>query len=158
VQIGFERSIALAEPVEAAWQFLSDVQRVADCIPNISDLAEMGAGDYTARASDRVGPFRVSMKVALAVETDPAGRTIRADLRGHDLLSQTRVAASVRAACEASEPGSSTISITAEGEVLGPVATLGAGPIRRRLDEIFEQFVRVLETRIGSSEAGGPLA
>jgi len=148
VRIEFQRTVPLPAPAAAAWDFIGDIERVLTCVPNLSGLVRTGTDRYSATATDRVGPFRLSMEIALSVEIDAPARTIRAHLSGHDRKSQTRVSGTLTAGCRPADGQSTTGTVDAAGEVLGPVATLGAGPARRRIDQIFEEFVRCLTAGI----------
>jgi carbon monoxide dehydrogenase subunit G len=148
MRVDLTRSIRLEAPVAQVWAQLAAVEQVAACVPNLSGLALSPSGDYAAQASDRVGPFKVSMPVRLRVELEPAANIVRADVVGHDRASQTRVTATISAECTAVDAVTTTLTVRAGGEVLGPIATLGGGPIRRRFDDIFDGFIACVTRRI----------
>jgi carbon monoxide dehydrogenase subunit G len=66
-----------------------------------------------------------------------------ARIAGEDRAGQARVRGEVSASVRESD-GGSVLDVASDVEVLGRLASLGAVPIRRRGDQVFDQFVRNL--------------
>jgi carbon monoxide dehydrogenase subunit G len=71
-------------------------------------------------------------------------------LRGEDRGGQARVRGHVSATVAPAGAGT-RLDVSSEVEVLGRLASLGAVPIRRRGDQVFDQFVANLEALLGGS-------
>lgn len=135
------RTTEVAVPPVAAWALVHDVQRLAGCLPNVSDLHEIEPERrYKATVSDRLGPFRLSVPVEIELRAVEEPRRIVAGLTGADSKGQARIKGELEALVEPSAAGS-RLTLGMKLEVLGKLATLGAAPMRRRADELFGDFV-----------------
>ena len=140
----------VAAPTAAAWALIRDVSRLGGCIPNVSDL-EVVEEDrkYSAVVSDKLGPFRVQVPVQIELTTVEEPRRIVAELAGNDRRGQARVRGTLEATVDPAGAGS-RLTLGMRLEVLGRLAALGAGPMRRRADEIFGEFARRIERELGA--------
>jgi carbon monoxide dehydrogenase subunit G len=139
----------------AAWALVHDVERLAGCLPNVSDLRELEPERrYAATVSDRLGPFKLSVPVEIELRSVEAPRRIVAGLSGADRRGQARVKGDLEAVVEPSGDGGdgSRLTLGMKLEVLGKLATLGAAPMRRRADELFGDFVRRVDAALTSGE------
>lgn len=129
---------------QAAWALLRDVQRLAACIPKVSDLKTVTPDSrYTAVVADKLGPFGLQVPVQIDIQSVEEPRRLLAELTGNDSRGAARVRGSLEAIAEASDGESGTVlHFTMRLEVLGRLAALGAAPMRRRADEIFNEFVK----------------
>ncbi len=140
--LAITKSVALPATVEAVWAVVRDPVRVAGCLPNISEFRAADApGRYTTLLVERLGPFSVRVALTVEVTEDAAARRMVATIAGADSGGAARVRGDVRATVTPDGEGS-TLEVTSDVEVLGRMAALGAVPMRRRADQVFDQFVR----------------
>ena len=136
-----DKSVSLAQSTEAVWDVVRDPVTVAGCIPNVRDFeAGTDPGMFTATIEDRLGPFRVEVPVSIKVGNDTDSHTMTADIAGNDKRGQARVRGEVAAVIIGEQDGA-RLELTSRIEVLGRLAALGAVPMRRRADQIFDVFV-----------------
>jgi carbon monoxide dehydrogenase subunit G len=148
-----EKSVRLDQPVEAIWDIVRDPVAVAGCIPNVRDFKSRdGSKQFSATIEDKLGPFRVEVPVSIDVSDDTPGRRMTAVIAGNDKLGQARVRGEV-AALVLPEANGARLDLTSRIEVLGRLAALGAVPMRRRADQIFDVFVGNLTTLLSGSDA-----
>jgi carbon monoxide dehydrogenase subunit G len=138
------KSAELPTSVDAAWALLNQPERVAACLPNVREfVAAAQPGRYTTVLVERLGPFSVSVALTVDVTEDAAARRMVARIAGEDRGGQARVRGEVAASVRDAD-GGSVLDVASDVEVLGRLAALGAVPIRRRGDQVFDQFVRNL--------------
>ncbi len=136
------KSVTLPVSADRVWALLQDPPKVAACLPSVSQFAAAGApGRYSTVLVEKLGPFSVQVALAIEVAEDAASRRMTAKVAGDDKGGQARVRGEVAATVQPSGDGS-TLDVSSNVEVLGRLATLGAVPMRRRADQIFDQFVR----------------
>jgi carbon monoxide dehydrogenase subunit G len=141
----------------AAWALIRDVPSLAACIPNVSDVRALdAAGRYAATVSDRLGPFKLSVKVEIEVQEAEPGRQIVARMTGTDRQGQARVRGDLVGTVEPSNDGS-RVTLNMKLEVLGKLATLGAAPMRRRADELFGTLGQRLQAELDATGASADL-
>ncbi len=150
MRIDFERSERLSTDADQAWALVRDIAQVARCLPNVESLEAVADGRYRAVVADAVGPFRVRVEAELVVVASDAERRLEVTVKGEDRRTKTRVSGTLAAAV-VDAAGASALSVTARTEILGTLATLGSGPIRRRADEIFAKVLPCLVARLAES-------
>jgi carbon monoxide dehydrogenase subunit G len=148
VLLEIAKDTEVAAPPDRAWQLVGDLQRLSGCIPGVTDMRELEPGKrYSATVTDKLGPFRLQLPVEIAVQSAEAPSRLVAELSGNDGRGQARVKGTVEAALTPAGSGA-RLTVAARLEVLGKLAALGATPMRRRADDIFEEFVRRVETEL----------
>lgn len=138
---------------EAAWALLRDFPDLAACIPNVDGLQEIEPDRrYAATISDKIGPFRVTVPVQIAIETIEPPRRIVAAISGNDAKGQARVKGNLEATV-ASVGEATHLVIASRIDVLGKLAAFGAAPMRRRADQIFDEFITRVSERLAERSA-----
>jgi len=143
VILDITKSVTLQVSVDRVWALLQDPPKVAACLPNVRDFRPAdGAGRWATQLVEKLGPFSVQVALTIEVIEDAAAHRMTARVAGDDKGGQARVRGDLVAAVTAAAGAASTLEITSNVEVLGRLATLGAVPMKRRADQIFELFVK----------------
>ena len=138
---------------EEAWALLRDFPNLATCIPNIDGLQETEPDRrYTATISDKIGPFRVTVPVQIAIETIESPHRIVAVISGNDAKGQARLKGTLEATVDPAGDGTHLV-VSTRIDVLGKLASLGAAPMRRRADQIFDEFIERVTSRLSQPAA-----
>jgi hypothetical protein len=152
LRLEIAKRVSLKTPVDAVWTVVREPSRVAACLPNVQEFAATSApGHYTTILVERIGPFAVRVGLDVEVTEDPAGHRMVARIAGEDRGGQARVRGEVEAHVRPGD-GGSVLEVSSDVEVLGRLASLGAVPIRRRGDQVFDQFVRSLGDLLEASD------
>lgn len=94
---------------------------------------------YRVQVTEKVGPFKVTMKLDVTMTEVVDLFALGATVKGGDVTGMTRATGPIRV--ELGElPGGTSLTLTVNVEVLGKLATLGAPVIRRRVAELFKEF------------------
>jgi carbon monoxide dehydrogenase subunit G len=154
VLLEISKSVTLDQPADTVWEIVRVPETVAACLPNIRAFERQGENpSYAATIEDKLGPFKVEVPVTIEVGEDASTRRMTAHVAGNDKRGQARVRGEVAATVVAKQ-GGSVLELTSRIEVLGRLATLGAVPMRRRADQIFDVFVRNLSARLSAPTSG----
>ena len=137
----------VAVPVEQAWDVLTDVARIAPCMPG-AELTQVDGGTYHGQVKIKVGPITAQYKGrASFAEKDEAARRVVLKASGRDTRGQGTASATVTAAM-AEQAGSTTVSIVTDLSVSGRVAQFGRGVMADVSARLLEQFVHNLEADV----------
>jgi len=140
----------VAVPVEQAWDVLTDVQRIAPCLPG-AELTGVDGGTYHGQVKIKVGPITAQYKgTASFAEKDEAARRVVLKASGRDTRGQGTASATVTATMVA-DGGSTTVSIVTDLSVSGRVAQFGRGVMGDVSAKLLEQFVHNLEADVLSA-------
>lgn len=134
---------------EEVWRLLRDTPRLAALLPgveSVTSLNELGVEAYQAMASDKIGPFKVALKMEIRVAEAREPLFLKANIKGADSIGLNRLTGSLHITLS---PNSSAAQMRfqADIEILGKLATLGAIPIRRRTTEKFAEFARNIQAQ-----------
>ncbi|MCZ6490321.1 MAG: SRPBCC domain-containing protein [Acidobacteria bacterium] len=154
--VNLSQTVTLAATQEEAWSLLRDTKRLAGLMPGVENIAsdreDPGRADgdalqekLTVRVVERVGPFRLSLNLEVRIVQAVEPSLLQAELKGADSNGQNRLSGTLRAELKKIEPAGTSLSMNASVEVMGRLAALGAGPIRRRANEQFAKFADRLQ-------------
>ncbi|MHB1447132.1 MAG: SRPBCC family protein, partial [Acidimicrobiales bacterium] len=142
-------------PVEQAWAVLTDLERIAPCMPG-AQLQEVEGDEYRGIVKIKVGPITAQYKGKASFEELDAS-SHRAVLRaeGRDTRGQGNASATVKAELT-QEGGGTAVRITTDLAVTGKVAQFGRGVLADVSAKLLAQFVARLEADVlsGASPAG----
>ncbi|MFN8101460.1 MAG: SRPBCC family protein [Mycobacterium sp.] len=142
-------------PIGKAWEVLTDVERIAPCIPG-AELLSVDGDDFTGKVKVKVGPISVAYQGnGTFLEKDAAAH--RAVIRG--TAKETRGAGNAAAVitCELKDAGTETgCVITTDLTVSGKAAQFGRGVLADVSAKLIGQFAQRLEADLRADGAAAP--
>ena len=147
-------------PIEAAWAVLTDLERVAPCMPGAELTEIVDPQNYKGKIAVRLGP--VALAFAGRVEfdgLDAVNRTARVKAQGSDAKGRGGANATATFRIEPAGPGSKVL-IHTDLTLSGAVAQYGrgAGMIEATAAQIIGQFAQNLRVQLTSEPAAAPAA
>ena len=134
-------------PVEQAWQVLTDVERIAPCLPG-AELTGVDGDAYHGQVKIKVGPITAQYRgTASFTEKDEARHRVVLKASGRDTRGQGNASATVTAQM-AQADGGTTVSIVTDLSISGRVAQFGRGVMGDVSAKLLGQFVRNLESDV----------
>jgi uncharacterized protein len=150
----------VAVPAAKAWEVLTDVERVAPCIPG-AQLLSVDGDDFTGAVKVKVGPITVSYKgEAVFQEKDRAAQRVVIKANGKETRGSGNASAVVTAALK-DEGDSTTVVITTDLTISGKAAQFGRGVLADVSSSLIGQFAKNLEADLlggGASTTQAPTA
>ena len=148
---------SVSVPVDEAWAVLTDLERIAPCMPG-AELQEVEGDEYRGVVKVKVGPITAQYKGAASFQErdDTAKRAvIRAE--GRDVRGQGNAAATVTATLEP-QGGGTFVKVVTDLTVTGKVAQFGRGVMADVSAKLMDQFVKALEADVlsGASSPSTP--
>jgi carbon monoxide dehydrogenase subunit G len=142
-------------PVEQAWDVLTDLERIAPCMPG-AQLQEIEGDEYRGIIKVKVGPITAQYKgAARFVERDESARRAVVRAEGRETRGQGNASATITATLAASGDGTA-VNVATDLAITGKVAQLGRGVLADVSSKLLDQFVAALEQDVlsGSHDAG----
>jgi carbon monoxide dehydrogenase subunit G len=152
----------VAVPVNQAWEVLTDVERVAPCIPG-AQLLSVDGDDFTGAVKVKVGPITVSYKGnATFKDKDKAAQRVVIKADGKETRGSGNAAALVTAQLK-DEGDATSVVITTDLTISGKAAQFGRGVLADVSTNLIGQFARNLEADLlgdnaTSASASTPVA
>lgn len=151
--------LTLGASEDDVWKLLRNTPRLAALLPGVESVTPLddgGAEAYQAKASDKIGPFKVTLNLEIRVTEAREPVSLRAGIKGGDSIGLNRITGSLHITLIPAS-ASAQMRFEADIEILGKLATLGAAPIRRRVTEKFAEFARNIQAQF-VPDAGRPSA
>ena len=139
-------------PVETAWAVLTDVERIAPCLPG-AQLQEIEGDEYRGIVKVKVGPITAQYKgKATFVEKDDVAHKAVLEAAGRDTRGQGNASATITALLEPGGDGTH-VTVTTDLTVTGKVAQFGRGVLADVSAKLLGQFVDNLEQTVLTDDA-----
>jgi carbon monoxide dehydrogenase subunit G len=140
-------------PLDTAWAVLTDIPRVAECIPG-AQLEGSSGDDYDASMTVKVGPVGMTLTgTATIVSRDDAGHQMVVRGKARDRKGNGSAEATVTMVVH-DDGGRSTVVVTTDLELGGRIAQFGSGVISQVSNRILAQFAKRLNAVIAGPEGG----
>lgn len=137
-------------PLETAWDILTDVERIAPCIPGFQ-LQEIEGDEYRGVMKVKVGAVVVQYQSAVEfAERDNAGRRAVMKASGRETRGQGSVSATITSTLTGDGDTTRATMVT-NLTVTGRVAQFGRGILADVSNRLVAQFVTCLKNRVLSS-------
>lgn len=140
-------------PVDDAWRILTDVERIAPCLPG-AQLQEIEGDTYRGIVKVKVGPIQAQFKgQASFVEQDHVAHRVVLKGEGRDTTGKGNAAALITAELTSLTTTSTSVKVHTDLSITGKVAQFGRGAMADISDKLLAQFVENLNTLIGEQQA-----
>lgn len=144
----FEKEVEIQAPKEKVWQFIWDVDRFIACVPGCKEAKTIEPGKrYSATLVEKVGPFRVEFPTTIEVLEREELKRIKAQASGADnkIGSRMKVDLDVTLSGEGEK---SVLAFAAGVDILGKLAALGHGIIKRKADQALDEFAQAVKKKL----------
>ncbi|MFM9131661.1 MAG: SRPBCC family protein [Actinomycetota bacterium] len=139
--------------VDEAWKILTDVERIAPCLPG-AELQEVEGDTYRGVVKVKVGPIQAQFKgQASFVERDDTAHKAVLRGEGRDTGGKGNASALITAQLTGITSGTTKVEVTTDLSITGKIAQFGRGAMADISDKILGQFVENLNTLIASQPA-----
>jgi carbon monoxide dehydrogenase subunit G len=131
----------VAVPVEDAWRILTDVERIAPCLPG-AQLQEIEGDTYRGIVKVKVGPIQAQFKgQANFIERDDVAHKVVLKGEGRDTTGKGNASAIITAEMTAVDASNTAVTVNTDLSVTGKVAQFGRGAMADISDKLLAQFV-----------------
>jgi len=135
-------------PVDEAWVTLTDVERIAPCLPG-AQLQEVEGDTYRGVVKVKVGPILAQFKgQAHFVEKDDTNHKAVLKAEGRDTGGKGNASAMITAQLTSKGATSTHVSVSTDLTITGKVAQFGRGAMADVSNKLLGQFVENLETTV----------
>jgi carbon monoxide dehydrogenase subunit G len=146
-------TFSVAVPIAEAWNVLTNVERIAPCLPG-AQLQEVEGETYRGVVKVKVGPIQAQFKgQASFVEKDDANYKAVLKGEGRDTGGKGNASAIITAQLTAIDASSTQVNVNTDLSITGKVAQFGRGALADVSDKLLAQFSDNLNNLIASEPA-----
>jgi uncharacterized protein len=150
----FENEIEVAQPPKELFAFLTDVERVAPCLPGASIDGREGdayKGSMKVKVGPITGTYRGTMRF---LEQDEDALRAVMSARAAEVNGQGDAEAKITTQIEEAGEDSSRIRMETDLQMRGRVAQFGRGAMEKISQRMFDEFARNLEREMSGGGGG----
>jgi carbon monoxide dehydrogenase subunit G len=134
-------------PIEQAYEVLTDVERIAPCMPG-AQLQEVEGEEYRGVVKVKVGPITANYKGAATFLEREAPTRVMLRAEGRETRGQGNANATITATMDPDGDGTK-VAVVTDLTVTGRVAQFGRGVLADVSSKLLGQFVDCLEGKLG---------
>lgn len=150
-------SFEVAHPVDAVWEVITDVERIAPCLPG-AQLTGSDGDVHEGLVKVKVGPITSQYKgKASFTERDDAAHRLLMSASGRDTRGAGNASAEITVALEALTEASTRVSVHTDLTITGKVAQFGRGVLadvsRKLMGQFADNLAELVAADVASDEA-----
>ena len=135
------KTFVVQAPPDAVWSFLTDLPRVARCLPGAAIGEKVDEKTSTGTMTVKVGPVSSSYRGKVTFERlDPVAHTAEIVAAGQDVRGKGGADLRLTSSLKALPGGSTEVTTVSQVNVTGILAQMGRGMIQDVSDEMFQLF------------------
>jgi carbon monoxide dehydrogenase subunit G len=143
------KTFVVAAPPDITWQFLTDLRRVAQCLPGATITEQLDERTHAGTVTMKVGPVAATFKGTLRFERiDAATHTAEIVAAGQDVRGKGGADMRMTSRLIERAPGETEVTITSTVNIVGTLAQFGRGIIQDVSDQIFDRFVGAVRAEL----------
>ncbi|MBI4503650.1 MAG: SRPBCC family protein [Gemmatimonadetes bacterium] len=146
-----EKQFTVAAPAEQVWAFLTDPNRVAQCLPGAALTNQIDEKTYEGTITVKVGPVASSYRGKATFERlDAATRTAEVVAAGQDVRGKGGADLKMTSKVVERGPRETQVTVMQDINVTGILAQMGRGMIQDVGDQLFEKFLGAMRAQLES--------
>lgn len=147
-------SFEVARSIEDTWAVLTDVERIAPCLPG-AKLQEVEGEEHRGIVKVKVGPITAEYKgVATFIERDDSSHRAVLEAKGRDTRGAGNASAVITAQLTAVDDDTTSVTVNTDLTISGKVAQFGRGVMADVSAKLMGQFADNLAAMMEEDAAG----
>jgi uncharacterized protein len=145
-----DQTIAVPAPSNVVWSFVMDLSAVARCMPGVESMEVIDLDHYTGTVRASVGPVTVRFEGKVSVvERNYEALQAKLQMHGTDRRSGS-VSATMTMTLVPQEDATTEMRIHTDAAIFGKIGEFGQPVIRKKADQLLNQFAAKLASHLGS--------
>jgi len=146
-------SFEVKAPIDVAWATLTDLARIAPCLPGAT-LTSIEGAVYKGHVTVKVGAIvaKFGGQAIFQERNDTAHRAVLKG-EGRDSTGKGNASAIITAQLEVVDAGTTRCTVNTDLTITGKIAQFGRGALADVSDKLLKQFVVNLESTVLTQEA-----
>ncbi len=137
----FTQTCIITADRETVWDFLMNMENVANCLPGVQALSQIDADNYEGTLRVKVGPVSLSFQGTVHVESrdrDAWRGIIRAEAKDRKLGGGVK--AHMDMSLLEKGPNETELHVDLETHILGKIGEFGQPVIRKKTETMLQDF------------------
>lgn len=146
-----DQKVTIQAPVDKVWEFVNDIAKVSKCVPGVESFEKVDDDTYLGALKVRVGPIGVTLNgKVIVVERDAENMRSRMDVSAAEKRLNSAVTAHATLTAVSRSATETELQIHTESSILGKLGEFGQAVMRKKADQIVEEFARNMAKAINA--------
>jgi len=147
----FDQSVDIPAPAMTVWEFLMDIPAVSTCVPGVESFEAIDEDTYAGVLRISVGPIGAKLHGRVVVtERDSNNLRLRLQVSAADKRIASTVSADATMTLVPRDERETRLQIHTEVSILGKLGSFGQTVIRRKADQLMDEFAQNLTRELTS--------
>lgn len=149
MEVKKERVIPLSVPAGVAWDFTSNIEAIASCMPGATITEKVGDDSYNGKIRVKIGPVTSDFKGVIEIkELNAANRTMVLAGSGGDTKGTSKASMELYTSVKDNGDGTCELRGRSVVTVTGKLATFGGRMMDDISEALLDQFIANLTDRV----------
>ena len=136
-----EKTFVLKAPRGAVWDFLTDPEKVARCLPGAAITGKLDEQSWGGTITVKVGPVTANYRGKMRFERlDEAAGEAEIVASGQETRGKGGADMKMKSRVVERQPGETEVTVVSDVNVVGVLAQFGRGMIQDVSDQLFQKF------------------
>jgi len=156
--IEISKTFVVKAPPSSVWAFLTDVQRVASCLPGAAITEKLDDKTWSGTMTVKVGPVSSSYKGKVVFERlDAVARSAEIVASGIDVRGRGGADLRLTSSLLEKSPGETEVTTVSHVNITGILAQMGRGMVQDVSDQMFQVFSQRMRSELESAAPAQPV-
>jgi hypothetical protein len=148
--ITIEKTFEVEQPPEKVWSFLTDPERVVECLPGAKLVEEVDERTYRGEMGMKLGPIGITFGGTIRFDRlDEEAREVEMSGEGKDEKGSGSVKMNMRSRLEPMDGGGTRVHVEQSISLAGRLASFGRGGIVQNVaDFMFGRFTSCVTKKL----------
>ncbi len=147
-----DQKVTIQAPIDKVWAFVNDMAAISTCVPGVQSFEKVDDDNYLGALKIKVGPISVTLNGKVAVvERDSENYRSRMDVQAAEKRLNSAVSAHATLTAVSRSATETELQIHTESSILGKLGEFGQAVMRKKADQIVEEFAKNMAKAINAS-------
>ena len=142
------QTFTVAAPIGRVWNFITDPDQVAPCVPGCQSYEVVGPKHYKASVKIAVGPIKTTFNVNVELTEEEPPFFAASITRGEEGGKASTLTANSELRLKPTPNGQTEVSYSSEIALVGRLGKFGLGIMKKQAEKLGEEFVEVFRARV----------
>ena len=153
----FENICSIGAPCPAMWEFLTDIPKVAACLPGVEEVHALGEGKYGGVISLKIGVVKLRLSGKISIEVmDKEQRSAALSVEAVDQKISGMMQGRLTMKLDEQGPEQTRLTVGTDLNLFGKIGEFGQPIIKKKADQMMDTFANNLAARVGGSRITTP--
>ena len=153
----FENTCSIGAPCPTIWDYLTDIPKVANCLPGVEEVHALKEGEYGGVMSLKVGPVKLRLSGKISIELmDQERHSATMSVEASDQKINGMVRGKLTMRLDEQGPEQTQLTVGTDINLFGKIGEFGQPIIKKKADQMMDEFANNLATNVGGSRITAP--